>query len=75
MKAELGTVQRSVEETAKQVTTGLEAVIEMDSPYPPEYQELVYQALRFSPGNGFEELLTASELDEIIQRLKKNGTL
>jgi len=75
MKAELGTLQKSVDEVAKQVITALEAVIEMKSPYPPEYQEVVYQASRFSPGSGFDELLTTSELGEIMQRLRKNGTL
>jgi hypothetical protein len=75
MKAELGTVQKSVDEIAKQVIAGLEAVIKMKSPYPPEYQEVVYRASRFSPGSGFDQLLTASELDEIIQRLRRNGTL
>jgi nucleoside 2-deoxyribosyltransferase len=75
MKAEMGTVQKSVDEIAKQVIAGLEAVIKMESPYPPEYREVVYQASRFSPGSGFDELLTTSELGEIIQRLSKNGTL
>ena len=75
MKAELGTLQKSVDEVAKQVIAALEAVIEMKSPYPPEYQEVVYQASRYSPGSGFDELLTTSELDEIMQRLRKNGTL
>jgi len=75
MNAELGTLQKSVDEVAKQVITALEAVIEMKSPYPPEYQEVVYQASRFSPGSGFDELLTTSELGEIMQRLRKNGTL
>ena len=75
MKAELATAQRSVDEIARQVIAGLEAVIEMESPYPPEYQEVVYQASRFSPGSGFEELLTSRQLDEIIQRLRRNGTL
>jgi hypothetical protein len=75
MKAELGTVQKSVDEIAKQVIAGIEAVIKMESPYPPEYQEVVYEAARFSPGSRFDQLLTASELDEIIQRLRKNGTL
>jgi hypothetical protein len=37
MKAELGTVQKSVDEIAKQVIAGLEAVIKMKSPYLPEY--------------------------------------
>jgi hypothetical protein len=75
MKAELGMVQKSVDEIAKQVIAGLEAVIKMESPHPPEYQEIVYKAARFSPGSGFDQLLTASELGEIIQRLRKKGTL
>jgi nucleoside 2-deoxyribosyltransferase len=75
MSAELATLQKSVDEVARQVIAALEAVIEMESPYPPEYQEVVYQAARFSPGSGFDQLLTASELSEIIQRLRRNGTL
>jgi len=75
MKAELGTLQKSVDEVAKQVIAALEAVIKMKSPYPPEYQEVVYQAARYSPGSGFDALLTKSELDKIIQRLRKNNTL
>jgi nucleoside 2-deoxyribosyltransferase len=75
MKAELGTLQKSVDKVAKQVIAGLEAVIEMKSPYPPEYQEIVYRASRFSPGSGFDQLLTERELDEIIQKLRRNGSL
>ena len=75
MKAELGTLQKSVDEFASQVIDGLETVLKMESPYPPEYQEAVYQAMRFSLGSGFDQMLTASELEKIIQRLRKNGTL
>jgi nucleoside 2-deoxyribosyltransferase len=75
LKAELDTLQKSVDEIAKQVITALEAVIQLKSPYLPEYQEAVYQASRFSPGSGFDELLTTRELAEIIQRLRKNCTL
>jgi nucleoside 2-deoxyribosyltransferase len=75
MKAELVTLQKSADEVARQVITALEAVIKMKSPYPPEYQDVVYQVSRFSPGCGFDELLTSSELAEIMQRLRKNGTL
>jgi nucleoside 2-deoxyribosyltransferase len=75
LKDELGLVQKSVDEIAKQVVAGMEAVIQMKSPYPPEYQEVVYKAVRFSPGSGFDQMLTESELGEIIQRLRKNGTL
>jgi nucleoside 2-deoxyribosyltransferase len=75
MKAELGTLQKSADEVARQVIAGLEGVLALESPYPPEYQEVVYKAARFSPGGGFDQLLTASELEKIIQRLRKNGTL
>jgi nucleoside 2-deoxyribosyltransferase len=75
MKAELNVVQKGVDEIADKVIDGLEAVIKMKSPYPPEYREIVYKALRYSPGSGFDQLLTDSELDEIIHRLRINGTL
>ena len=75
MKAELGTAQKSVDAIAEQAVAGLEAVLELDSPYPPEFQEVVYQAARYSPGSGFEQMLTSSELEENIQRLRENGTL
>jgi len=75
MNAELGMVQKSVDEIAKQVITGMEMVLEMGSPYPPEYQEIVYKAARISLGSGFDQMLTASGLDQTIERLRKNGTL
>ena len=75
MEAELSTSKKSVDEFANKVIAGLEAVISMKSPYPPAYQEVVYQAARFSPGCGFDEMLTADELSEIVERLSKNGTL
>ena len=75
MKAELNAVQKGVDEIADKVIDGLEAVIAMKSPYPPEYQENVYKALRYSLGSGFDQLLTENELDEIIGRLRTNGTL
>lgn len=75
MEAQLGMVQESVDEIAKKVIAGMEAVLKMESPYPPEYQEVVYKAARISPGSGFDQMLTESELDEIISRLRKNGTL
>jgi nucleoside 2-deoxyribosyltransferase len=75
MKVELGMIQKSVDEIAAQVVAGMDAVLEMESPYPPEYQEVVYKAARISPGSGFDEVLTQSELDQTLQRLRKNGSL
>ena len=75
MKAELNTAQKGLDEIANKLIDGMEAVIKIQSPYPPEYQEMVYQASRYSPGSGFGRLLTKEELDEIVQRLRRNGTL
>jgi len=75
MNAELGMVQKSVDEIARQVISAMEAVLELESPYPPEYQEVVYKATRISLGSGFDQMLTASELDRTIHRLRQNGTL
>jgi len=53
----------------------LETVLKMKSPYPNEYQELVYKAIRHSPGCGFEQLLLEEDLTILIQRFRESGTL
>ena len=75
MEAELGAVQKSVGELGERIVEALEAALNTQSPYPPEYQEAVYRTLRYSPGSGFDQLLTEDVLSEIIHRLRKNGTL
>jgi hypothetical protein len=75
LEAELSTIQAGVDQIARKVIDGLQAVVEMNSPYPPEYQEMVYKAARYSPGSGFDELLTESKLEAIVRRLRHNGTL
>jgi len=75
VKAELDTVRKGIEAIAEQIVGGLEAVVKMKSPYPPEYQEMVYQALRYSPGGGFGKLLAEEELAGVVQRLRKKGVL
>jgi nucleoside 2-deoxyribosyltransferase len=75
MQAELNAAYRGIERIAQKLIEGLEAVIKMSSPYPPDFQELVYQACRYSPGSGFDLLLTDDELLGIIGRLRENGTL
>ncbi len=75
MQAELGTLQKSFEEVARRVIAGLEAVMQMQSPYPPEYQEAVYQAFRYGPGSGFDAMMTRRKVEEIVERLRRNRTL
>jgi len=74
MSAELRTVEEGVAEIAQKMIEGLEAVLRLESPYPSEYQEMVYRASRYCVGSGFDELLTEAGLDETIQLLKINGT-
>jgi hypothetical protein len=71
----LGTVKTSVDDIAHQVIAGFEEVLKMDSPYPNEYQEVVYQAMRYGLGSGFDELLTPDVVHEIVDRFNQNGTL
>jgi hypothetical protein len=75
MELELATVKTSVDEIASQVIAGFEEVLQMGSHYPEAYQELVYEVLRFGPGSGFDQMLTAEVVTEIVERFKQNGTL
>lgn len=75
IQPELGAIQKCIDEIAAEIVKALEKVIEMKSPYPAGYKEIVYKAFRHSPGSGFDKFLTEKELDQIIQRLRKNGTL
>jgi nucleoside 2-deoxyribosyltransferase len=75
MEAELGAAHKSVDQLAQALIAGMEAALVLESPYPPEYQELVYRAARYAPGSGFDQMLGEAELDEIIDRLRANGTL
>ena len=75
IKAELKTVMKGIDEIAKRIIAGLETALEMKSPYPDEYQETVYQIIRHSPGNGFEELISEEDLTGLVQKLRKRGTL
>lgn len=75
IKAELQTVIKGVDEIAKKIIKGLETALELKSPYPDEYQEIVYEVIRFSPGSGFEQLLSEEELAELVEKFRKTGTL
>ena len=74
MEAEMTAVQHAMEQTAGKVIDAMEEVVRMENPYPPDLREEVYRTARLSPGHGFDELVNEKKLDEIIQRLKDNGT-
>lgn len=75
LKAELETVRKGIDEIAQKIIKGLESVLEMESPYPVEYQEMVYKVARYCPGSGFEQLISEAEAEEMIWEYRKSGTL
>jgi len=75
IQAEFKTVMKGIDELAQKIIKGLETVVEMKSPYPDEYREIVYKAARYSPGSGFEQLLSEEELEELVEKFRKTGTL
>ena len=75
MDHELKTIQKGLHDLAEKVIDGFHRVLKMDSPYPHEQRELIYQLSRLSPGSGFEEVLTEEKLAEILENLKHNRTL
>jgi len=75
IKAELQTVMKGIDEIAQKIIHGLETVLEMKSPYPDEYKEIVYKVARYSPGGGFEQLLSEEELEALVEKFRKTGTL
>ena len=75
IEAELKTVRRGIDEIAQIIIGGLETVLEMKSPYPDEYQEIVYKIIRHSPGSGFEQLLSDEDLTTLVRKFRKSGTL
>ncbi len=75
IKAESNTVMKGFDDIAQKLIQGLEAVLGMKSPYPDEYQEMVYKAMRYSPGSGFEQLLSEEELEELVGKFRKTGIL
>jgi hypothetical protein len=75
LEAELATIRRAIDAMALRVIKALNAVAEMESPYPPELREVVYEAARYAPGAGFEQLLTEGHLKATLQKLAKHHTL
>jgi len=43
----------------------------MKSPYSDEYQEFVYKIIRYSPGRGFEQLISEKDLTTLVQNSGK----
>jgi nucleoside 2-deoxyribosyltransferase len=75
IKSEVETAMKGVDEIARQIILGVDKVLQMESPYPESYQELVYQAARYCPGCGFELLISEFEIKKIIERFREIGTL
>jgi nucleoside 2-deoxyribosyltransferase len=75
LEAELAIVRKSTDAMAVRVIEALNSVVTMESPYPLELREVVYEAVRFAPGAGFDQLLTATHLRTTLQNLMAHRTL
>ena len=75
LEAELATIRRGIDAMAVRVIEALNSVVEMESPYPPEFREVVYEAVRFAPGAGFDQLLTEHHVRATLQKLMEHDTL
>jgi hypothetical protein len=68
-------IEKGVADLAAKVIKGFEEVQQMPSPYLPEMAKAVYQAARLLPGSGYDELVSAEDLEALLSRLKAHGTL
>lgn len=68
-------IEKGVGELAAKVIEGFEEVRQMPSPYPPEMAKAVYRAARLLPGSGYDELVSAEDLEALLIRLESHGTL
>lgn len=75
LEAELAIVRESNDAMAVRLIEALNAVVAMESPYPPELQEMVYEAVRYAPGAGFDQLFTQSDLRTTLRNLMARNTL
>lgn len=75
IKAELKTIMKGIDEISQIIIGGLETALEMKSPYPNEYQEIVYKIIRHSPGSGFEQLISEEDLTTLVRKFRECGTL
>lgn len=75
LEAELSVAQKGIDAMAIRLIEPLNSVIEMDSPYPENLRELVYEAVKYTPGSGFDQLLTEQRLRKTLQKLVKHHTL
>lgn len=75
LEAEIQIIQKSTDALAEKVIEALNAVIEIESPYPPELREALYEAVRYTPGAGFDQLLPEDRLKSTLAKLRKHKTL
>ena len=75
IEIEMQTAKQGVTDLANAIITGLEEVLKLPSPYPPEYREAFYKQARFMLGSEFEKMLTEEKVDELISNLKAKKVL
>lgn len=72
---ELDIAKSGIAQIAQSIIEGLESAQKLDSPYPEIYQELAYKIARLCPGEGFANLYTDEDLNNLFTLFKNHETL
>lgn len=75
LELEKRSIEEGIEFLAQQILAAFDEVLQIPSPYPPEYRKMIYRAARLMPGNGFDELVTEQTLELLLGDLEMHGTL
>ncbi len=68
-------IEKGIEFIAQEILTAFDEVLQIPSPYPPEYRKMIYRAARHMPGSGFDDLVSEQGLEQLIENLEAHGTL
>lgn len=75
IQSEMAAIHQGYQRIGQSLASALEEAVQMKSPYPPDYQEMVYHAARFAPGSCFEQMISDKEIIDIVNILKLKGTI
>lgn len=75
LELEKRSIDEGIESLTEQIMTAFDKVLQIPSPYPPDFRKMIYRAARLMPGSGFDELVTEQGLEQLIENLEAHGTL
>ncbi len=75
LELEKRSIEEGIEFLSQEILAAFDEVLQIPSPYPPDYRKMIYRAARLMPGSGFDELVTEEGLEMLIANLELHGTL